>query len=180
MCLRVIIVWLLLPFPLLGGCWACGADDERVVSYSKRSPFQENVPEDCRIRRLPNNTMSVTTKVSLKHMRVVVGLRDRHRGIAGGHQGSWRIVGFCLHFSICACHPCAGAVLNLLCIVPMLTDNPRRESWRIEGFSGVTGSKTDAWQRSRAHEASWIKTLQPDWALNTATVTTATVTTHCF
>ena len=34
----------------------------------------------------------------------------------------------CLHFSICACHPCAGANANLLCIVPSLTDDTRRES----------------------------------------------------
>jgi hypothetical protein len=33
-----------------------------------------------------------------------------------------------LHFSICACHPCAGAHANLLCTVPSLTDDPRRES----------------------------------------------------
>ena len=34
----------------------------------------------------------------------------------------------CLHFSICACHPCAGGHANLLHIVPILTDDPRRES----------------------------------------------------
>ena len=33
----------------------------------------------------------------------------------------------CLHFSMCACHPCAGAML-IVCIVPILTDDPRRES----------------------------------------------------
>ena len=33
-----------------------------------------------------------------------------------------------VHFSICACHPCAGANANLLCIVPILSDDPRRES----------------------------------------------------
>ena len=35
-----------------------------------------------------------------------------------------------VHFSICACHPCAGAMLILLCIVPILTDDSRRESAR--------------------------------------------------
>ena len=38
----------------------------------------------------------------------------------------------CLHFSICACHPCVSSLrrdhANLLCIVPILTDDPRRES----------------------------------------------------
>ena len=29
---------------------------------------------------------------------------------------------------MCACHPCAGGHANLLCIVPILTDDPRRES----------------------------------------------------
>ena len=34
----------------------------------------------------------------------------------------------CLHFSICACHPCAWGHANLLCNIPILTDDPRRES----------------------------------------------------
>ena len=31
------------------------------------------------------------------------------------------------HFSMCACHPCAGAML-IFSVVPILTDDPRRES----------------------------------------------------
>ena len=33
-----------------------------------------------------------------------------------------------LHFSICACHPCAGAMLIFSVIVPISKDDPRRES----------------------------------------------------
>ena len=40
-----------------------------------------------------------------------------------------------LHFSICKCHPCAGPNANLLCIVPILTDDPRRESDRKNACS---------------------------------------------
>ena len=29
---------------------------------------------------------------------------------------------------ICACHPCVGVVLTILCAVESLTDGPRRES----------------------------------------------------
>ena len=33
-----------------------------------------------------------------------------------------------LRFSTCARHPCAGAMLNLRCLAPMLADDPRREN----------------------------------------------------
>ena len=32
------------------------------------------------------------------------------------------------HVSTCACHPCAWGHANLLCIVPILTDDPRKKS----------------------------------------------------
>ena len=38
------------------------------------------------------------------------------------------ILKHCLHFSICACHPCAGAISILSVSFQCLTDDPRRES----------------------------------------------------
>ena len=38
-------------------------------------------------------------------------------------------------YTICACHPCAG---NLLCIAPILTDDPRRESYLLNILGGTT------------------------------------------
>ena len=43
-----------------------------------------------------------------------------------------------VHFSICACHPCAGAML-ILCIVPILADDPRRESTQFPAEDVVAG-----------------------------------------
>ena len=53
----------------------------------------------------------------------------------GGREARGNRKSSCLHFSICACHPCAGGHANLLPTVPMLADGPRRESRGREGVA---------------------------------------------
>ena len=55
----------------------------------------------------------------------------------------------CSHFSICACHPCAGAMLIFFCIVPILTNDFRRGSkyLRFEKCSTKTFDRdTQLWR----------------------------------
>jgi hypothetical protein len=46
----------------------------------------------------------------------------------------------CLHSSMCACHPCTWGHANILCVVPSLTDGPRRESEPAALYHRLTGA----------------------------------------
>ena len=63
-----------------------------------------------------------------RNIALHAGLRKEHHiipsRVTSTHAVLWQK---CLHFSMCACHYCAGAML-IFSVLPILTDDPRRES----------------------------------------------------
>ena len=66
-----------------------------------------------------------------------------------------------LHFSSCACHPCAGGHANLLCVVPSLTDDPRRESTRH--LSPTRKVQAQGLHRRHSREGGCCKSADAAW-----------------